>query len=106
MRLRFHESKDKNSEELTKELNEKSLSMIELDPTSTTPKPDLPDNVLTQWQGIVDMMAMICRVPAALIMKVHPQEIEVLVSAKLRDNPYQPGEIRWVESVTQNCPRP
>jgi PAS domain S-box-containing protein len=55
-------------------------------------KPEIPDTTLTQWQGIVDLMADVCSVPAALIMKVHTSEIEVLISAKVPGNPYHTGE--------------
>ena len=55
-------------------------------------KPEIPDATLKQWQGIVDLMAAVCRVPAALIMKVHTSEIEVLISARVPGNPYNPGE--------------
>ncbi len=55
-------------------------------------KPEISDAILKQWQGIVDLMASVCRVPASLIMKVHSSEIEVLVSARVEDNPYHPGD--------------
>jgi hypothetical protein len=55
-------------------------------------KPGIPDATLTQWQGIVDLMAAVCSVRAALIMKVHTSEIEVLISAKVPGNPYHSGE--------------
>ncbi|MDA8407531.1 MAG: GAF domain-containing protein [Deltaproteobacteria bacterium] len=56
-------------------------------------KPEVPDSVIKQWQGIVDLMALVCNVPAGLIMKVHESEIEVLVSARVANNPYHPGEM-------------
>ena len=88
---------DKNDtrQHLFEELSEIRSSMVELQsPTAKRqiPKPGVPDQILDQWQGIVDLMATICRVPAGLIMKAHPSEIEVLVSAQVQDNPYKPGE--------------
>jgi len=55
-------------------------------------KPEIPETVLSQWQGITDLMASICQVPAALVMKVHPSEIEVFVTANVEGNPYECGE--------------
>jgi hypothetical protein len=88
------QEQDRTKEQPIDELSEIRSSMVKLEPT-TKPmisKPEVPGHVLAQWQGIVDLMAIIGRVPVGLIMKVHPSEIEVLISAKVRDNPYHPGE--------------
>jgi len=37
--------------------------------------PHLPAEVLTKWQGIVDLMAQTIGVPAGLIMRADPPEI-------------------------------
>lgn len=58
----------------------------------TLSKPEIPAEVLEQWQGMVDIMASVCSVPAALIMKVVPSELEVLVSANVEGNPYKIGD--------------
>ncbi len=42
---------------------------------------------VTKWQEIVDLLAEIIRVPAALVMKVEPPNIKVLVSSKSPGNP-------------------
>ncbi|MFC1836662.1 histidine kinase dimerization/phosphoacceptor domain -containing protein [Thermodesulfobacteriota bacterium] len=55
-------------------------------------KPEVPEAVSRQWQAIVDMLAKLCQVSTALIMKVHASEIEVFVSAATNGNPYVPGE--------------
>ena len=55
-------------------------------------KPEIPETALTQWQAIVDLLAKLCNVPAALIMTVNRSEIEVVVSAHTDANPYEPGE--------------
>ncbi|MBA7695927.1 hypothetical protein ES703_104568 [subsurface metagenome] len=44
-------------------------------------KPDITEEMLSRWQTIVDLMARIVGVPAALIMKVDPPQIEVLVAS-------------------------
>ena len=89
------QDQDKNIEQQIEEFSQLSPSTTHLESPSfkpTTPKPEIPNAALTQWQGIVDLMATVCRVPTSLIMKVHSSEIEVLVSAKVEDNPYHPGE--------------
>ena len=89
------QNQDKNIEQQIEEFPQLSPHTIQLKAPSSkpmTPKPEIPDATLTEWQGIVDLMAAVCRVPASLIMKVHSSEIEVLVSAKVEDNPYHPGE--------------
>ncbi len=52
----------------------------------------VPDSLLTHWQHTVDLLARIYNVPAALIMRVHPQQIEVFLSSQNQGNPYEPGE--------------
>ena len=52
----------------------------------------IPDEILEKWQKTVDMMAEIIDVPAGLIMKVHKDEIEVLVASQSEGNPYAKGE--------------
>lgn len=41
---------------------------------------EVPDHVVTKWQHTVDVMAQIFKVPAGLILRVHPQHIEVFVA--------------------------
>ena len=38
---------------------------------------DIPDDMEHGWQNIVDLLAQITQVPAALIMRVHSNYIEV-----------------------------
>ena len=54
--------------------------------------PHLPEEVLSKWQGIVDLMAKVVGVPAGLIMRVDPPEIEVIISSATAGNPYFKGE--------------
>lgn len=55
-------------------------------------KPDVPFNIQEKWQTIVDLMAKIMEVPAGLIMKIEPPQIEVFLSSKTKRNPYEKGE--------------
>jgi PAS domain S-box-containing protein len=53
---------------------------------------EVPPRVVQKWQTIVDLIAEIVKVPAALIMKVEPPEISVFVSSRSPGNPYHPRE--------------
>jgi len=53
---------------------------------------DVPDEILGKWQHTTDVMAEIFDVPAGLIMRVHPEAIEVLISAHKEGNPYEHDE--------------
>ncbi|MCX6092798.1 MAG: hypothetical protein NTX23_08045 [Candidatus Bipolaricaulota bacterium] len=44
---------------------------------------------ISSWQTIVDLMAEICAVPAALVMRIAGDDIEVFVRSQTKDNPYQ-----------------
>ncbi|UGV41433.1 PAS domain S-box protein [Methanococcoides orientis] len=57
-----------------------------------TKKPEIPDEIVVKWQRIVDQMAKVISVPAGLIMKVDPPQIEVFLSSATEDNPYEKGE--------------
>jgi PAS domain S-box-containing protein len=52
----------------------------------------IPENLLENWQITTDLLAEIAKVPAALIMRVHAREIEVLVASHTHDNVYHSGE--------------
>lgn len=55
-------------------------------------KPAIPDSVIMKWQRIVDLMARTVGVPAGLIMRVDPPQIEVFISSATEGNPYKRGE--------------
>jgi len=59
---------------------------------SAKSKPVIPDEMLAKWQRVVDLMARIVNVPAGLIMKIDPPQIEVFVSSSTKGNPYEKGE--------------
>lgn len=48
--------------------------------------------ILERWQGIVDLLAQVVQVPAALIMRLVDQDIEVFVASRSAGNPYKPGD--------------
>jgi len=55
-------------------------------------KHDVPQQYVKKWQKIVDLTAEIFDVPVALIMRVWPEQIEVLVASLTEGNPYRPHE--------------
>jgi len=52
----------------------------------------IPPDVRESWQKSVDLMAKITGVPAALVMRAHPEDIEVFVASRGLDNPYREFE--------------
>ncbi|WP_163340873.1 GAF domain-containing protein [Desulfopila sp. IMCC35008] len=53
---------------------------------------EIEQDVLTKWQDIVDIIAELIDIPAALIMRLVESDIEVFVSSKSEDNPYRPRD--------------
>jgi PAS domain S-box-containing protein len=54
--------------------------------------PVIPDELVIKWQRIIDLMVKTVGVPAGLIMKVDPPQIEVFISSATEGNPYKKGE--------------
>lgn len=54
-------------------------------------KMEIPENIIENWQEIVNILAEIIEVSAGLIMKYDDPEIEVLVSSNSEGNPYSRG---------------
>lgn len=52
---------------------------------------EVPKLMETGWQNIVNLLAEIAHVPSALIMRLHPKEIEVFSSNNNCDTPYIVG---------------
>ncbi|WP_377705051.1 ATP-binding protein [Pseudoduganella sp. UC29_71] len=52
----------------------------------------IPEAFLAKWQNTTNVMAGIFDVPAGLIMRVLPEQIEVLVSSDSEGNPYEADE--------------
>ncbi len=61
-------------------------------PEGSARKPDVPEEIQARWQRIVDLMARAVAVPAGLIMRVDPPQIEVFLSSATEGNPYEKGE--------------
>jgi hypothetical protein len=55
-------------------------------------KIELPADILVNWQEIVDILAELVRVPAALIMRFLDPHIEIFVSSNNAGNPYHHGD--------------
>jgi PAS domain S-box-containing protein len=55
-------------------------------------KHEIPEQYLKKWQQTVELLAKIFEVPAGLIMRVLPKQIEVLVSSHTECNPYDAYE--------------
>lgn len=95
---------DKTREQLLKDLEKSNAKIAELEKIIALPgvepasgmtlsgKPSIPDETFIKWQRIVDLMAEVIDVPAGLIMKVDPQQIEVFITSATKDNPYKKGE--------------
>lgn len=61
------------------------------------------NEIVEEWQGIVDLMARIIQVPAALIMRLHQGDLEVFVSSNTDGNPYKVGGKEVMENSGLYC---
>lgn len=52
----------------------------------------IPENIMKNWQRIVNLVAKLFEVPVALIMRVHSTYIEVFKASENPGNPYEIGE--------------
>ncbi len=53
---------------------------------------EIPPKTIENWNQIVNLLAKVFNVPSALIMRVHPQTIEVFITSKTKGNPFEKGE--------------
>lgn len=51
----------------------------------------IPDEMLEKWQGIVNILAELVDVPAALITKIEPPDIKVFRTSNSANNPFRLG---------------
>ena len=58
----------------------------------------VPKTVANKWQGIVNLLADVVEVPAALIMKVESTTINVFVRSETSGNPYHPDETACLDT--------
>ncbi len=61
-------------------------------PISDTNKPEIATEIYDNWQKLLNMVAELLHVPAALIMRVHKEKIEVCLADEGEYNPYKQGE--------------
>jgi len=53
---------------------------------------NIPQSFISKWQEIVDLLAKVVGIPAALIMKAENDYMEVFIASKSDNNPYHVGE--------------
>ena len=63
----------------------------------------VPKDIQEDWQDTVDILAQLCGVPAALIMRLRGPDIEVFVSSRSEGNPYHPGDKEHFEDSGLYC---
>ncbi|MEI6349009.1 MAG: PAS domain S-box protein [Bacteroidota bacterium] len=51
-----------------------------------------PDWLIIKWQEIADLLVELLNIPAALLMKTENEFMEVFISSKSENNPYQAGD--------------
>ncbi len=54
---------------------------------------EIPEEIVEKWQKIVNIMAELIGVSAALIMRVKPPQIEVFRASDSEENPYEAGDM-------------
>ncbi|MGY3892681.1 GAF domain-containing sensor histidine kinase [Aeromonas enterica] len=62
------------------------------------PEFDIPDSLRLSWQKTINLMAELFKVPAGLIMRVHPNEIEVFITSDTPGNCYPEGAREHLDS--------
>jgi signal transduction histidine kinase len=58
----------------------------------------VPSEIIQKWQELVNLIAEIVHVPSALVMRVEPPNIKVLVASESHGNPYEPDELAPLNS--------
>jgi len=53
---------------------------------------DISEKIMGKWQSVIDIVARIMEISAALIMRVVEPDISVFLSSKSENNPYHPGD--------------
>lgn len=65
----------------------------------------IPADILKNWQEIVNLLAELLGIPAALIMRYVDPSIEVFLSSTSEGNPYHPGDKETVFGSGLYCER-
>ena len=68
------------------------LGIKEMIENEQSPQVEISEDTIKKWQNIVDIMAELIGIPAALIMRLVESDIEVFVSSQSDGNPYHPGD--------------
>lgn len=64
---------------------------------------DIPGELLADWQDIVNLVAQLMEIPAALIMRVAGEDLEVFVASASDGNPYAPGDRKRLHGSGLYC---
>ena len=56
-------------------------------------KPSIPEEIMTRWRRLVNIMGQVTDTSAALITQIHPETIEMLISSDSANNPYHANEV-------------
>ncbi len=54
--------------------------------------PDISPRILNEWQEITNLVASLCHVPSALVMRMNPETMEVMSGSQDPESPYEPFE--------------
>ncbi|WP_462159751.1 hypothetical protein [Pseudoalteromonas sp. GB56] len=54
---------------------------------------EFQSKVFEQWQRVLDLIAQIYDIPAALVMRLHQTDIEVFAKSNSENNPYHESEM-------------
>lgn len=63
----------------------------------------IPENILVNWQEILNIISHLASIPAALIMRLRDDDIEVFVSSQSEGNPYHPGDSEHFQGSGLYC---
>lgn len=66
---------------------------------------EIPQEKQREWQEYIDMLASVIEIPAALVMRVVDENIEVFLSSHTENNPYTPGDREYLINSGLYCER-
>ncbi len=64
---------------------------------------DIDESIIDKWENIVNNLAKILNVPAALIMRLVSTDITVFLASNTENNPYHPGDKEYFENSGLYC---
>jgi len=68
-------------------------------------EPKISERILARWQDSIDGIVNIAGLPAALVMRIVGEDIEVFLSSRSEGNPYQPGDKEYLIGSGLYCER-